>query len=63
MQNLLVITCELLVTWDLGPQPEIKPEPPEMGGQSLSHGTTGKSLLLTLKSALHSLDTSSSSDT
>ena len=49
--------------WGLGPQPEIKPEPPAVGGQSLSHETPGKSLLLAFKSALHILDTSSSSDT
>ena len=44
LHQVLVAACELFScnTWDLAPQPRIKPGPPELGAQSLSHLTTGE---------------------
>ena len=37
----LAVACKLLVVaWDLVPWPEIKPEPPALGAQSVNHWTT-----------------------
>ena len=36
---LAVLSCS---TWDLVPQPRIKPQPPALGMQNLSHWTTSK---------------------
>ena len=35
--SIQTLSCEM---WDLVPQPGIKPGPPELAAQSLSHGTT-----------------------
>ena len=56
VRDLLVASCELLVTarmWNLVPRPGIEPRPPELGVQRLTHWTTREVPVPPFKLALY----------